>query len=106
MTDYGNNPFPLCEENDYESRCCDVCNTYVVKARIVLLNKSDIINEGDKLVIFYAKHSDEPKKTITEYGKFLTGTVMQILTVNGGHIYHGSWGTFPLDTRTDNFIKQ
>lgn len=32
---YGNNPYPLCDEKDYESRCCDECdNTYVIPARI------------------------------------------------------------------------
>lgn len=27
---YGNNPYPLCDEEDYESRCCDMCNYAVV----------------------------------------------------------------------------
>ena len=32
---YGNNPYPLCPEDDYESRCCDECdNLYVIPARI------------------------------------------------------------------------
>ena len=32
---YGNNPFPLCEEKDYESRCCDDCNMEkVIPARM------------------------------------------------------------------------
>lgn len=36
---YGNNPYPLCDEDDYESRCCDKCDGYVIKARIALLTR-------------------------------------------------------------------
>ena len=33
---YGHNPFPLCEVEDYESKCCDSCNVkYVIKARML-----------------------------------------------------------------------
>ena len=32
---FGNNPYPLCEDGDFESRCCDDCNTkLVIPARI------------------------------------------------------------------------
>ena len=32
---FGNNPFPLCKEDDFESRCCDDCNiSLVIPARI------------------------------------------------------------------------
>ena len=32
---FGNNPYPLCKENDFESRCCDYCNMrLVIPARI------------------------------------------------------------------------
>lgn len=32
---FGNNPYPLCKENDFESRCCDDCNiSLVIPARI------------------------------------------------------------------------
>jgi hypothetical protein len=32
---YGNNPYPLCDEDDYEATCCDTCNIYkVVPARL------------------------------------------------------------------------
>lgn len=31
----GNNPYPLCDEDDYTSRCCDTCNwTKVIPARL------------------------------------------------------------------------
>ena len=32
---FGNNPYPLCEDGDFESRCCDDCNTkLVIPARL------------------------------------------------------------------------
>ena len=31
---FGNNPYPLCHRDDYESRCCNVCDNYVIAARI------------------------------------------------------------------------
>ena len=38
---FGNNPYPLCKENDFESRCCDDCNiSLVIPARIAKSYKS------------------------------------------------------------------
>lgn len=34
---YGNNPYPLCNEDDYDSRCCDSCNNLVIKARLDIM---------------------------------------------------------------------
>ena len=35
---WGNNPYPLCDKEDYESRCCDACNdNHVVPARLAIL---------------------------------------------------------------------
>lgn len=34
---YGNNPYPLCNEDDYDSCCCDNCNNLVIKARLDIL---------------------------------------------------------------------
>lgn len=31
---YGNNPYPLCHRDDYDSRCCDNCDQTVIAARI------------------------------------------------------------------------
>ena len=32
---WGNNPYPLCDEDDYVSRCCDACNwMHVFPARL------------------------------------------------------------------------
>ena len=34
-TRWGNNPYPLCNKDDYSSRCCDKCDTEkVIPARI------------------------------------------------------------------------
>lgn len=38
FTGFGNNPWPLCERNDFDSRCCNECNELVITARIKLLN--------------------------------------------------------------------
>ena len=27
---FGNNPYPLCDDNDFESRCCDECDSNLV----------------------------------------------------------------------------
>lgn len=38
---FGNNPYPLCKEDDFESRCCDDCNiSLVIPARIARAYKS------------------------------------------------------------------
>ena len=34
---YGNNPYPLCDRDDYESRCCDECDrNKVIPARMLM----------------------------------------------------------------------
>lgn len=34
---YGNNPYPLCDIDDYDSRCCDDCNeSKVLPARLAM----------------------------------------------------------------------
>lgn len=43
---FGNNPYPLCEEDNTEARCCDDCNTLkVVPARIAQLFKKEVPEE-------------------------------------------------------------
>jgi len=33
---FGNNPYPLCDREDYKAKCCDKCNfTKVLPARMV-----------------------------------------------------------------------
>lgn len=31
---FGNNPYPLCHKDDYDSRCCNDCNDKVIQARL------------------------------------------------------------------------
>ena len=40
---YGNNPYPLVDENDYESRCCDLCN--IIKVIPERIERSKIIKD-------------------------------------------------------------
>lgn len=103
---WGNNPFPLCNKDDYESRCCDDCNIMVVNARIIQSGKTDEnIEVGDTLMIFYAKNSTIPTEIIGEQRKFASGTVESIDKQDKKTIYKGSWGSFILDSETDQFIK-
>ncbi len=102
---WGNNPFPLCAKDDYESRCCDLCNTFVVKGRMLQNGYGkQPIKIGDTVVVLYAKGSDSPKNIIAEQGKFLTGAVTSIDTKDKSTIYEGSWGSFVLDSETDQFL--
>lgn len=104
ITNYGNNPFPLCDSDDYESRCCDVCNEMVIKARIVqskLKNKK--LNVGDNIVIFYSKNSNNPTESIAN-GKFLAGIVEEVLEDKESTKYKGTWGNFVLN-ETDQYVN-
>lgn len=103
---WGNNPFPLCNKDDYESRCCDSCNEMVIQARIIQSGKQEEkIEIGDDIAIFYAKNSDSPTKAIGEQGKFLAGTVTSIIQKDNNTIYEGTWGSFIVDSKTDQFVK-
>ena len=43
---YGNNPYPLCDVNDYDSRCCNECNSkYVIPSRIIMVYKGKSAEE-------------------------------------------------------------
>lgn len=100
---FGNNPYPLCSKNDNESRCCDICNNRVIKARILSTKYTtkkqyDI---SDLLVIFYSKNSNSPIESIKDTEKFLAGHVTDIID---DHQYKGDWGNFIVDTNTDNVI--
>lgn len=101
---FGNNPYPLCAQDDNESRCCDICNMMVIKARIAL-TRQDKISEGDTVAIFFAKESSAPTKMIGEEGKFLAGVVDSIIQTDKKIKYMGSWGNFTLDSETDSFVK-
>lgn len=103
---WGNNPFPLCSKDDFESQCCDSCNGMVIQARIIQSSKKDDTAEiNDGIMIFYAKNSDLPTQIIHEQGKFLTGTITSVVKKENNTLYEGTWGNFILDSKTDQFIK-
>ena len=31
---FGNNPYPLCHKDDYDSRCCNDCDNVVIQSRM------------------------------------------------------------------------
>jgi hypothetical protein len=93
---YGNNPYPLCYKEDYESKCCNECNdAYVIQARLIQMKLKDgDIKEGDLVVIFHSKNSNSPINTLVNNGKFLAGYAEES-DVQGN--WTGSWGNFILD---------
>lgn len=101
----GNNPEPLCEIDDAESRCCDVCNTYVINARLAQLKRDTNVDIGDTIVIFFAKNSTKPIEMLVETGKFLAGIVDYIDEKDDRIIYEGTWGSFIVDSKTDQYVK-
>lgn len=103
---YGNNPFPLCNRDDMDNVCCDECNdTYVISARILSLDRKNDVKLGDGIAIFYADSSNEPIACVCKHGKFLAGIVTGIETEGKSTIYTGTWGTFLVNSKTDNFVK-
>lgn len=45
---YGNNPYPLCDEDDHESRACDNCNhQYVIQARMMNSGEEPLITKDN-----------------------------------------------------------
>lgn len=44
---YGNNPYPLCDKDDYESRCCNMCNANkVIPARFSRVKEINVGANG------------------------------------------------------------
>lgn len=101
----GNNPFPICGKEDYESRCCDECNSKVILARIAMSRDDKDIHIGDTIVIFYSSKSNSPIENIKNSGKFLAGIVESITENNKNIEYKGTWGNFTLDSKVDQFVK-
>lgn len=53
---HGNNPYPLCDKDDYDSRCCNDCDTlFVIPARMKLLSKKNLIHCN----IMYTKYRSD-----------------------------------------------
>lgn len=112
---FGNNPFPLVQRDDYESRCCNDCDEYVISARMLGLKKQlDFnINQSDEeltkfledkyIVIFWSSSSNLPTDRINNSGKFLTGEIIENGKVVNKKVA-GSWGNFLLDLEKDSYI--
>ena len=104
---FGNNPYPLCDKEDNSSRCCDVCNEFVVRARIsssIKNTKIDNVNIGDTIVIFYSKNSDHPTISIKDTGKFMAGIVSDIKKIDKKIELFGSWGNYSIGSE-DNIVN-
>ena len=101
---YGNNPYPLCAEDDVESRCCDVCNNYVIRARLISAKgERRKIKQDDMVVIFYSSMSDSPTKSINDNGKFLAGKATDNEALPEGQ-WEGGWGNFIVDEKKDSYV--
>lgn len=103
---FGNNPYPLCGKEDTDSRCCDECNSvYVINARLAasrFVSRQPKLN--DTVVIFYAKDSDLPIKTLIDNNRYLAGIAYDTDEPIPEGCYKGSWGSFLLNDKTDTYM--
>ena len=100
---WGNNPYPLCDKTDTESRCCDDCNVkYVIPARIAL-NARDKKNEnyqiGDRILILHLQ--GESPRNMLNY-RFKQGDITSIDDL--GQL-HGTWGGLAIIPDSDIILK-
>ena len=103
ILDYGNNPFPLCDREDMDSRCCNDCDNTVIQARMIQMRHEQDKPEIDKLIIiFYSKNSDAPTESIRNTGKFLAGKITEINEEK--KTCRGEFGNFEVDLDYDNYI--
>lgn len=105
ISNWGNNPYPLCLEEDNNARCCDECNdAYVINARIMatrLVKRK--IKENDLVVVFYSSQSSTPIDTMREHNKFLAGYATDNEALPEGQ-WEGTWGNFLLDEKKDTYM--
>ena len=103
INDYGNNPYPLCEKEDYESRCCDQCNNLVIHARIFQMKYGQgnqrIIPNKSTIAILYSKNSSIPLETFKDTGSPITG----VITEENNNELKGTWGNFTINKNKDSF---
>ena len=105
IEDMGNNPWPICLEDDHSSRCCNDCNEqFVIPARIIQMRGvKRTIKKNDLVVVFYSKNSETPINTMLETGKMLAGEVTDNEELYEG-CWKGTWGNFLLDENVDSFV--
>ena len=57
ISGYGNNPYPLCDENDFESRCCDACDyQWVIPTRMYQLSHNLTKTELNNIIQYAKNH--------------------------------------------------
>ena len=112
---YGNNPYPLCHKDDYESRCCNDCDMIVINARRLQMSainedwstlSPDMLKEKlnhKTIVIFYSKDSNQPIDTYMNFGKFLAGNISNEEDSIKNKKIKGTWGNFQLDIEEDSY---
>lgn len=99
---YGNNPWPICANDDTKSRCCDECNQRVIQARLLKSRGEDKkIESNDLVIIFYSKESNAPIELLLTTGKFLAGIVD--IDEQTTKMFYGTWGNFALDPELDSY---
>ena len=102
---YGNNPWPICRPDDYNSKCCDECNTnYVIPMRILSSKYSMHSNpnfiwepEVDDVIVVVYLHDDPFMK---EY----IGRKGRIEYIDDMGQLHGAWGGLAVNPEVDNYI--
>lgn len=57
---FGNNPYPLCHKDDYDSRCCNDCDNLVIQARMYRLHDKTLTDED--LQKYFLGDVCKPKK--------------------------------------------
>ena len=99
-----NNPYPVCGQDDFESRCCNVCNDLVIIARVVQssFDSDKTLEVGKTIIIFFADNSNKPIEFLSETGKFLTGVIEDLEVRDKLIIVRGTWGNFEV-TSNDNY---
>ncbi len=105
---FGNNPFPLCSRDDYDSRCCNDCDNLVITTRLALhsnaltpIDEKTKLNKGDLVAFVWSSTSDKPTEQLKANGKVLAGYVEHV----AGCKYLGTWGDFVLDTSKDTAFR-
>lgn len=62
---FGNNPFPMCDVEDYKSRCCDSCNSdIVVPMRFIVSDCDSPEKAREKVKSLVHQHNKDKMKIV------------------------------------------
>lgn len=94
---WGNNPWPLCDIDDYNSVCCDGCNsTKVIAARLLQTkSKEGTPKVGDEIAIFWLYDEPRAHEYVLRKGK--------IESIDDIGQLHGTWGGLAINPEVDSF---